>query len=141
MRYHEDSDNYSRNSAGFDKMYDILNQYGDEDEDVDVVFKRAPLEVQRKMRAVEGIKSEVDKQRKYGRIVLVITLVFGLLLGALTMLLTYLVPVDELVDTDIFTSIRLYFEPIKEYLIVPLIACTVALLAVLYTSRQSTLSS
>ena len=99
------------------------------------------LEVQRKMRAVEGIKSEVDKQRKYGRIVLVITLVFGLLLGALTMLLTYLVPIDELVDTDIFTSIRLYFEPIKEYLIVPLIACTVALLAVLYTSRQSTLSS
>ena len=49
MRYHEDSDNYSRNSAGFDKMYDILNQYGNEDEDVDVVFKRAPLDVQRRM--------------------------------------------------------------------------------------------
>lgn len=99
------------------------------------------LEVQRKMREVEGIKSEVDRQRKYGKIALVITLVFGLLLGALTMLLAYLVPVNELIDTDIFASIRLGVEPIKEYLIVPLIACIVALLAVLYTSRQNSWSS
>ena len=99
------------------------------------------LEVQRKMREVEGIKSEVDRQRKYGRIALVVTLVFGLLLGALTMLLTYLVPMDELTDADIFASIRLCVEPIKEYLIVPLIACIVALLAVLYTSRQNSWSS
>lgn len=99
------------------------------------------LEVQRKMREVEGIKSEVDRQRKYGRIALVVTLVFGLLLGALTMLLTYLIPVDELTDADIFASIRLCVEPIKEYLIIPLIACIVALLAVLYTSRQNSWSS
>ena len=99
------------------------------------------LEVQRKMREVEGIKSEVDRQRKYGRIALVVTLVFGLLLGALTMLLTYLIPMDELTDTDIFASIRLCVEPIKEYMIVPLIACIVALLAVLYTSRQNSWSS
>lgn len=99
------------------------------------------LEVQRKMREVEGKKSEVDRQRKYGRIALVVTLVFGLLLGALTMLLTYLIPMDELTDADIFASIRLCVEPIKEYLIVPLIACIVALLAVLYTSRQNSWSS
>lgn len=99
------------------------------------------LEVQRKMREVEGIKSEVDRQRKSGRIALVVTLVFGLLLGALTMLLTYLIPVDELVDIDIFTSIRLCVEPIKEYLIVPLIACAVALFVVLYSSRQNSWSS
>lgn len=99
------------------------------------------LEVQRKMREVEGIKSEVDRQRKYGRIALVVTLVFGLLLGALTMLLTYLIPMDELTDADIFASIRLCVEPIKEYLIVPLIACIVALFAVLYTSRQNSWSS
>ena len=99
------------------------------------------LEVQRKMCEVEGIKSEVDRQRKYGRIALVVTLVFGLLLGALTMLLTYLIPMDELTDADVFASIRLCVEPIKEYLIVPLIACIVALLAVLYTSRQNLWSS
>ena len=99
------------------------------------------LEVQRKMRGVEGIKAEVDRQQKYGKIALVITLVFGLLLGALTLLLVYLVPVDELINTDIFASIRLCVEPIKEYLIVPLIACIVALLAVLYTSRQNSWNS
>ena len=99
------------------------------------------LEVQRKMREVEGIKSEVDRQRKYGRIALVVTLVFGLLLGALTMLLTYLIPMDELTDTDIFASIRLCIEPVKEYLIVPLIACAIALFAVLYSSRQNSWSS
>ena len=99
------------------------------------------LEVQRKMREVEGIKAEVDRQQKYGKIALVITLVFGLLLGALTLLLVYLVPVDELINTDIFASIRLCVEPIKEYLIVPLIACIVALLAVLYTSRQNSWNS
>lgn len=99
------------------------------------------LEVQRKMREVEGIKAEVDRQQKYGKIALVITLVFGLLLGALTLLLVYLVPVDELIDTDIFASIRLCVEPIKEHLIVPLIACIVALLAVLYTSRQNSWNS
>ena len=99
------------------------------------------LEVQRKMRAVEGIKSEVDRQRKYGRIALVVTLVFGLLLGALTMLLTYLIPMDELTDTDIFASIRLCIEPVKEYLVVPLIACAVALFVVLYTSRQNSWSA
>lgn len=99
------------------------------------------LEVQRKMREVEGIKAEVDRQQKYGKIALVITLVFGLLLGALTLLLLYLVPVDELINTDIFASIRLCVEPIKEYLIVPLIACIVALLAVLYTSRQNSWNS
>lgn len=99
------------------------------------------LEVQRKMREVEGIKAEVDRQQKYGKIALVITLVFGLLLGVLTMLLAYLVPVDGLIDTDIIASIRLGVEPIKEYLIIPLIACIVALLAVLYTSRQNSWSS
>ena len=99
------------------------------------------LMVQRKMREVEGIKSEVDRQRKSGRIALVVTLVLGLLLVALTMLLTYLIPVDELVDIDIFASIRLCVEPIKEYLIVPLIACAVALFSVLYTSMQNSWSS
>ena len=99
------------------------------------------LEVQRKMHEVEGIKSEVDRQRKSGRIALVVTLVLGLLLGALTMLLTYLIPMDELTGADIFASIRLCVEPIKEYLIVPLIACAVALFVVLYSSRQNSWSS
>ena len=48
-RYHEDADNYHSNPEGFDAMYDILNQYGSDEEDVREVFKRAPYEVQVKM--------------------------------------------------------------------------------------------
>lgn len=49
MRYHEDENNASRNANGFDKMYEILDKYGDESEDVDVVFMRATPEDQQKM--------------------------------------------------------------------------------------------
>lgn len=49
LRYHEDDDNYARNQAGFDAMYDILSKYGSEEERVDEVFKRATLEDQQKM--------------------------------------------------------------------------------------------
>lgn len=49
MRYHDDPDNYSRNQKGFDEMYDILNQYGSEDEDVDTVFVRATPADQKRM--------------------------------------------------------------------------------------------
>ena len=99
------------------------------------------LEVQRKMRAVDGVKSEIDRQRKYGRIALLVTLILGLLLGALTMLLAYLFPVNELVDVSMFASLRLYFEPLREYLIVPLAVCVVALITVLYTTLQNSFTS
>ena len=49
MKYHEDSANYNANPGGFDRMYDILSQYGDENEDVNIVFERAPRNVQEKM--------------------------------------------------------------------------------------------
>lgn len=54
MKYHEDANNYHNNEDGFDKMYAILEKYGDESEDVDVAFKRATPEDQRLM--VELIK-------------------------------------------------------------------------------------
>lgn len=54
MKYHEDPDNYASNNDGFDKMYDILNKYGTENEDVDAVFKRATPEDQKRM--IELIK-------------------------------------------------------------------------------------
>ena len=41
LRYHEDADNYRNNEAGFNKMYTILDKYGSDDEDVDVLFERA----------------------------------------------------------------------------------------------------
>lgn len=49
MRYHEDLANYENNRVGFDKMYDILSKYGNENESVDEVFVRAPETDQRRM--------------------------------------------------------------------------------------------
>lgn len=49
MRYHEDPDNYGINSGSFDRMYSILDKYGDASEDVDVVFRRATEEDQDRM--------------------------------------------------------------------------------------------
>ena len=37
------------------------------------------------MRAVEGIKNEVDRQRRYGRAAVVVALFAGLTVGALAM--------------------------------------------------------
>ena len=41
MKYHEDQNNWASNEDGFNKMYDILDKYGTEDETVDIVFQRA----------------------------------------------------------------------------------------------------
>jgi len=58
MKYHEDADNYSRNRDGFDKMYEILDHYGNENEDVDVVFSRATPADQERM--VQLIKPDPE---------------------------------------------------------------------------------
>lgn len=50
------------------------------------------LKVQQKMRAVEDIKAEVDRQRKTGRWAIAAALVFGLLLGTLATLAAYSLP-------------------------------------------------
>ena len=52
------------------------------------------LEAQRRMEAVEGIKAEMDRQRRRGRSALVLALVIGLALGALLSAVAYFWPVD-----------------------------------------------
>lgn len=42
LKYHEDADNYRNNSYRFEKMYEILSKYGDQTENVDEIFLRAP---------------------------------------------------------------------------------------------------
>ena len=53
------------------------------------------LETRRRMRDVEGIKDEVDRQRGYGRAVLLITLVIGVLTGILVAATLLLFPMDS----------------------------------------------
>ena len=49
LQYHEDENNPNLDNGKFDEMYEILSKYGDENENVDVVFERATPEDQRAM--------------------------------------------------------------------------------------------
>lgn len=95
------------------------------------------LEVQQKMRAVEGIKNEVDRQRRYGRNALILTLVSGLSLGAVAMSLAYLYPIDTAVISDgILSDIRVFLESYKQYLILPIAGCAISLGVILGRQRS-----
>ena len=86
------------------------------------------LEVQQKMRAVEGIKNEVDRQRRYVRSALIMTLVLGLILGAAAMSLAYLYPIDTTAISDgVLSDIRVFLESYKWYLLLPIAGCAISL--------------
>ena len=86
------------------------------------------LEVQQKMRAVEGIKNEVDRQRRYGRNALILTLVSGLLLGAVAMSLACLYPIDtSAISEGVLSDIRVFLESYKWYLLLPIAGCAISL--------------
>ena len=86
------------------------------------------LEVQQKMRAVEGIKNEVDRQRRYGRTALILTLFLGLIFGAAAMSLAYLYPIDTTAISDgVLSDIRVFLESYKWYLLLPIAGCAISL--------------
>lgn len=86
------------------------------------------LEVQQKMRAVEGIKSEVDRQRRSGRSAIVAALVLGLIVGALAISLAYLYPIDpSAINDSIISDIRVFIDTYKHHLLLPIAGCAIAL--------------
>ena len=95
------------------------------------------LEVQQKMRKVDGIKAEVDRQRRYGRMTLVYALFIGLACGIVITALAYLYPVDpEAISTDIISKIRLQIEPYKKYIMLSVALCAILLGVVLNNNRK-----
>ena len=98
------------------------------------------LEVQQKMRAVEGIKNEVDRQRRHGRTALVLALVSGLILGAVAMSLAYLYPIDITTISDgILSDIRIFLESYRQYLLLPIAICAISLGIVFGTRQQNSI--
>ena len=87
------------------------------------------LEVQQKLQTVEGIKAEVDRQRKFGRFALISALILGLVVGAMGMGLVYFYPIDaELISSSSFiSSIRTFFNTYQQYLLLPIAACAIGL--------------
>ena len=94
------------------------------------------LEVQQKMRAVDGIKSEVDRQRRYSHQALVIALVAGLILGGLVATLTYLYPINpESLGESLIADLRMALDPWKHYALIFMAICAITL-GVIYSVRK-----
>ena len=82
------------------------------------------LEVQHKMRAVEGIKTEVDRQRRFGRTGLIATAVICVIIGIGIALLS-----DQLSIAlkDILAWARTLVEAYRYYVMIPIAVCAVVL--------------
>ena len=90
------------------------------------------LETQRRMEAVEGIKSEVDRQRHHGRVALIIALAAGLVIGIAATALAFLYLVDAQSATEgIMQSIRVFLDAWKQYLLLPVAVLAITLGVVL----------
>ena len=99
------------------------------------------LEAQRRMEAVEGIKAEVDRQRCYGRMALIIALVAGLVLGIAATAIAFLYPIDaDSVGKGVLDSIRLFLTTWKQYLLLPVALLAIALSLVLMSGKRVGLS-
>jgi hypothetical protein len=86
------------------------------------------LEAQRRMDAVEGIKAEVDRQRSYGRVALILALAIGLAAGVLITALAYLYPVDvQSVRQGLWQSVRVFAQTWRQYLLLPIAAIAIGL--------------
>ena len=95
------------------------------------------LEARRRMEAVEGIKAEVDRQRCYGRLALIITLMAGLFLGVVATAIAFLYPIDaESVGKGVLDSIRLFLTTWKQYLLLPVALLAIALSMVLISGKR-----
>ena len=90
------------------------------------------METRRRMKEVEGIKAEVDRQRGHGRRALIIALAVGLAIGVLATVLAFLYPVDlQSLEGGFLQSARVFLDTWKMYLIYPVAALAVILSLVL----------
>ena len=92
------------------------------------------LEVQRRLNAVEGIKNEVDRQRRHSHSALVVTLFIGLAAGIMATVFVMLFPLDGIKGR--FADILNSLAPWKPYLSIAA-AIAVTLLSI-YLGDNST---
>ena len=97
------------------------------------------LETRRRLEQVEGIKAEVDRQRRHGRVALIVALAAGLALGVFATAIAFLYPVDlQSVGGGFLQSARVFLETWKQYLVYPVAALAVTLSLVLSLGGRKT---
>lgn len=96
------------------------------------------LETNRRLKTVEGIKAEVDRQRVQGRMTLIVTLVIGIMIGALAVFIGYMHPFDlDQMKTGFLYNALVFIEAWKQYLIIPVALLSVTLSIVLSLRKNT----
>ena len=96
------------------------------------------LETNRRLKTVEGIKAEVDRQRSHGRILLIITLVIGIVIGAAATFIGYICPFNpDNISGSAFAGILLFLTTWKQYFFFLLAALSVSLTLLLSRTRHA----
>lgn len=96
------------------------------------------LETQRRMKQVEGIKAEVDRQRVHGSMALIVTLVIGIVIGAMATFIGYICPFNsENIGESAFAGIILFITTWKQYFFILLAALSVSLALLISRTRHA----
>ena len=98
------------------------------------------METRRRMEQVEGIKQEVDRQHKNSRIILVITLAAGLVLGMIAMAIVFLFPEQiQGFQQGFLASVRDFLFKWKHYLVFGVAALAIGLGLVLSRGKKNSI--
>lgn len=96
------------------------------------------LETNRRLKQVEGIKAEVDRQRSNGRIALIVALAIGILLGATIVFIGYICPVDlNKLNQGALAGIIVFLTTWKEYFLILAAALSLSLSYILSRTRKA----
>lgn len=97
------------------------------------------LETQRRLSRVEGIKAEVDRQRRYGHVALIAALVFGLVLGVSATAIAFLYPVDaSSVGQGLLQSVCTFLHTYRLYLLLSIAILAIGLAFTLSKRERET---
>jgi hypothetical protein len=95
------------------------------------------LETQRRMEAVEGIKGEVDRQRRHGRRALIVALCAGLVIGAAVTAIAFFYPAGaDTVGQGPLQQILAFLQSNRKVLMLPTALLAIALALVLFKGRK-----
>ena len=96
------------------------------------------LETNRRLKQVEGIKAEVDRQRTHGRMALIVTLILGIVICAAAVIIGYICPVDlNKLNQGALAGIIVFLTTWKEYFLILAAALSVSLSYILSRTRKA----
>ena len=98
------------------------------------------METRRRLEQVEGIKQEVDRQHKNWRIILIVTMVAGLVLGMAAMALIFLFPEQIQGFQDGFlASARDFLFKWRQFIVFGVAALAIGLALVLSNGKKNSI--